>query len=43
MTARAELVHRGRTTIVVQTDVTDAAGRLVSRTIQTQAVVRNEG
>ena len=43
VTARAELVHRGRTTIVVQTDVTDAAGRLVSRTIQTQAVVRNEG
>ena len=43
VTARAELVHRGRTTIVVQTDVADAAGRLVSRTIQTQAVVRNEG
>ena len=43
VTARAELVHWGRTTIVVQTDVTDAAGRLVSRTIQTQAVVRNEG
>jgi uncharacterized protein (TIGR00369 family) len=43
VTARAELVHRGRTTIVVQTDVTDAVGRLVSRTIQTQAVVRNEG
>jgi uncharacterized protein (TIGR00369 family) len=43
VTARSELVHRGRTTIVVQTDVTDAAGRLVSRTIQTQAVVRNEG
>ena len=40
VTARAELVHKGRTTIVVQTDVTDDAGRLVSRTLQTQAVLR---
>ncbi len=39
VTARAELVHKGRTTIVVQTDVTDDAGRLVSRTLQTQAVL----
>ena len=39
VTARAELVHRGRTTIVVQTDVTDDTGRLVSRTLQTQAVI----
>jgi uncharacterized protein (TIGR00369 family) len=43
VTARAELVHKGRTTIVVQTDVTDEAGRLVSRTLQTQAVLRVAG
>lgn len=43
VTARAELVHRGRTTIVVQTDVTDDAGRLVSRTLQTQAVLQSGG
>jgi uncharacterized protein (TIGR00369 family) len=39
VTARAELVHAGRTTIVVQVDVRDDAGRLVSRTLQTQAVI----
>ena len=43
VTARAELVHKGRTTIVVQTDVADAAGRLISRTLQTQAVLRDGG
>ena len=43
MTARSELVHKGRTTMVVQTDVTDDAGRLVSRTLQTQAVLRGAG
>jgi uncharacterized protein (TIGR00369 family) len=43
VTARAQLVHRGRTTIVVQTDVTDDAGRLVSRTLQTQAVLQGGG
>ena len=43
VTARASLVHKGRTTIVVQTDVTDDAGRLVSRTLQTQAVLRGGG
>jgi 1,4-dihydroxy-2-naphthoyl-CoA hydrolase len=32
-------VHAGRTTIVVQTDVSDERGRLVSRTSQTQAVL----
>lgn len=32
-------VHIGRTTIVVQTDISDDSGRLVSRTIQTQAVM----
>jgi 1,4-dihydroxy-2-naphthoyl-CoA hydrolase len=43
VTARAELVHKGRTTVVVQTDVTDDAGRLVSRTLQTQAVLQPAG
>ena len=44
VTAHAELVHKGRTTVVVQTDVTDERGRLVSRTLQTQAVlVHGEG
>jgi uncharacterized protein (TIGR00369 family) len=33
-------VHVGRTTIVVQTDVTDDDGKLVSRSTQTQAVIR---
>lgn len=31
-------IHRGRTTIVVQTDITNDAGSLVSRTTQTQIV-----
>jgi uncharacterized protein (TIGR00369 family) len=39
VTARAELVHVGKRTIVLQVDVTDDAGRLVSRTLQTQAVI----
>jgi uncharacterized protein (TIGR00369 family) len=39
VTARAELVHAGRTTIVLQVDITDNAGRLVTRTLQTQAVI----
>jgi uncharacterized protein (TIGR00369 family) len=43
VTARASLVHKGRTTIVVQTDVTDDVGRLVSRTLQTQAVLQPAG
>ena len=33
-------LHAGRTTIVVQTDVRDDAGRLVAQTTQTQAVLR---
>jgi len=37
--AVATPVHVGRTTIVVQTDITDAQGKLVSRTLQTQAVI----
>jgi uncharacterized protein (TIGR00369 family) len=36
--AVASIVHRGRTTIVVQTDIFNDAGSLVSRTMQTQAV-----
>jgi uncharacterized protein (TIGR00369 family) len=36
--AIATVVHRGRTTIVVQTDITNDSGSLVSRTVQTQAV-----
>jgi uncharacterized protein (TIGR00369 family) len=43
VTARAELVHAGRTTIVVQVDVTDDGDRLVSRTLQTQAVIGSDG
>ena len=43
VTARAEPVHVGRRTIVVQVDVTDDAGRLVSRTLQTQAVIGRDG
>ncbi len=32
-------VHVGRTTIVVQTDILNEEGKLVSRTLQTQAVL----
>jgi 1,4-dihydroxy-2-naphthoyl-CoA hydrolase len=39
-TATAEIVHAGRMTIVVQTDLRDDEGLLVARTLQTQAVVR---
>lgn len=38
VTATARPVHRGRTEVVVQTDLTDESGRLVARTTQTQAV-----
>jgi 1,4-dihydroxy-2-naphthoyl-CoA hydrolase len=37
--ARSRPLHRGRTTIVVETDVYDATGRHVGRTTQTQAVL----
>jgi len=37
--ARARPLHIGKTTIVVETDVFDAADRRVARTIQTQAVL----
>jgi uncharacterized protein (TIGR00369 family) len=36
----SEPVHVGRTTIVVQTDITRDDGKLVSRTTQTQAVLQ---
>ena len=37
--ARSRPLHRGRTTIVVETDLLDSGGRLVGRTTQTQAVL----
>lgn len=37
--ARSKPLHRGRTTVVVETDVFDANGRHVARTTQTQAVL----
>src|SRR5947208_1118098 len=40
--AEATPLHRGRTTQVWQTRVTDATGRLISQTIQTQMVLKNE-
>ena len=39
-TVTATPVHVGRTTIVVQTDITRADGKLVTRTTQTQAVLQ---
>ena len=41
--ATATLVHRGRTTIAIQTDITNDESALVSRTLQTQAVRRLVG
>jgi 1,4-dihydroxy-2-naphthoyl-CoA hydrolase len=38
-TATSRLLHRGRTTIVAETDVTDDNGRLLARVTQTQAVL----
>jgi 1,4-dihydroxy-2-naphthoyl-CoA hydrolase len=37
--ARSRLLHRGRTTMVVETDLHDAAGKHVARVTQTQAVL----
>jgi 1,4-dihydroxy-2-naphthoyl-CoA hydrolase len=37
--ARSRPLHRGRTTMVVETDLFDANGRHVARTIQTQAIL----
>jgi 1,4-dihydroxy-2-naphthoyl-CoA hydrolase len=39
VTATSRPLHRGRTTIVVETDVHDADGRHVARVTQTQAVL----
>ncbi len=39
VTATGRLVHRGRSTIVAETQVEDAQGRAVLRTTQTQAVL----
>jgi len=41
VTARAEVVHKGRATIVLQVDIHDDGDRLVTRTLQTQAVISN--
>jgi uncharacterized protein (TIGR00369 family) len=39
-TATALALHRGRTTIVVETSIVDDEGRLVAKVTQTQAVLR---
>lgn len=39
VTATSNPVHVGRTTIVVQTDLTRDDGKLAARTTQTQAVM----
>jgi uncharacterized protein (TIGR00369 family) len=38
-TARARPLHVGKSTIVIETDLLDATGRRVARTMQTQAVM----
>jgi uncharacterized protein (TIGR00369 family) len=40
VTATSTSLHAGRTTIVVETSVTDANGKLVAKTTQTQMVLR---
>jgi len=37
--ARCRPLHRGRTTIVVETELLDESGRLIGKTTQTQAVL----
>ncbi|HUG64636.1 MAG TPA: PaaI family thioesterase [Gaiellaceae bacterium] len=37
--ARSRPLHVGKTTVVIETDVLDETGRLVARTMQTQAVL----
>jgi uncharacterized protein (TIGR00369 family) len=37
--ARSRPIHRGKTTIVVETDLHDSTGRHVARTTQTQAIL----
>ena len=39
VTPTVRLVHKGRTTIVAETELTDARGRPVARTTQTQSVL----
>jgi uncharacterized protein (TIGR00369 family) len=39
VTATGRLVHKGRTTIVAETELSDDEGRPVARTTQTQAVL----
>ncbi len=39
LTATARVLHRGRTSVVVQTDVVDEQDRPISQTTQTQAVL----
>jgi uncharacterized protein (TIGR00369 family) len=41
--ASSRPLHAGRTVIVVETDVTDAAGKRVARVTQSQAVLRTAG
>jgi uncharacterized protein (TIGR00369 family) len=40
---RSRPLHAGRTTVVVQTDVTDEQGRRVAQVTQTQAVLQPQG
>jgi len=40
--ARSRPLHRGRTTIVVETDLHDSSGRHIARTTQTQAVLTDD-
>ncbi len=40
--ARSRPLHVGKSTVVVETDLLDAGGRLVGRTMQTQAVLSAE-
>lgn len=43
VTATASLLHGGRSTIVVETVLTDATGRRVAKVTQTQSVLRPTG
>jgi uncharacterized protein (TIGR00369 family) len=43
VTARSIVLHRGSTTIAVETSVTDDEGRLVAKVNQTQMVLRPRG
>ena len=43
VSAVATPLHRGRTLIVVETELRDGRGRLVAKTTQTQAVLRASG